>query len=658
MCLTEGNEILVTISRDPKSIVTVSRQYRMVKPRPVMGGAGPQIDIIGIYDAPKFTSECGREAYSGSSESVLQQLAAKCKLQYDGPSSVVKRSLNDNQVWINTVKTRAAFAQHYVARHGYIDNHSAMVACLTSMGILKYRNLSDVIEKPVASIKYAFVVNTNFKDDSKIIYNVIQAREMSNAGVANITGNYGSTKVIPNLEGEHQINSEVQVKTSGKFLPINDKVYKTIDRSKLEYGYIDCGNVHPNFEKAHYQNLKLLSLFSERQSILVRDVTEVQLLDPVLLIQSNNETFETARASDIYIVVGKTIAVCGGSDYYERLELVRMTLTELGDGTLKGMEPTSIRESTAPDVIINSGSTNVQDMQPVAKSIDETMKPAEEEAQELVANSSSYVNSASNALPQAGVMASNMDAFDNDPQKSLNMLQRSMAGLRAFADSMSSMKDKYETVKYAAEDAKYTLESDGMSPIAKAAAFARPGGIVQSFSASMGMLNSTRMVADLYGRIADKVASSRGYIESNVGGGAVIDEFLYHSSIASDSSSQGFGSAAGLWNDMVGVSNDSTIPFDTSGYGENTNQWGSMISGSLIAADNARSPYRSNLDNLRDVEGLMALRDDNGSNSWVDPSSASSLSFSRPSNIVDHFNESVTSINYSSRQLAEGPYNY
>jgi hypothetical protein len=357
--LTEANSIVVTVGKSPKDVRTVTRQYRLFKPVSKDQANNPSIKAICIYDAPKFISESTHKSYRGLSSEVLRQIANDCRLGYSGPEEFNGKTPKDRQLWMSVSKNLASFVKD-VAKHGFIDNHSAMAVALTSLGELRYRNVMDVIETPIDSIKHSFLHNvpTSSFDKDRIYYQVRQVRDRSNAGLMNNWQNYGSTLIVPSLTGVNKRLEKVDVLTTAGFLPINDQVSKTIGRAKVDYGLLDCGNTHANYSQALYQNLRQLGLFSESLSILTYDVTDVQLFDVVIYRQADAVMSLPAKNSDIYLVVGKSVYVKAGISYAERIELARMSLTIEGESTLKTsisvQNPTSSIAAVIADVVLDS----------------------------------------------------------------------------------------------------------------------------------------------------------------------------------------------------------------------------------------------------------------------------------------------------------------
>jgi hypothetical protein len=358
--ITEGNEVEISLARSHKDNTVRPRKYRVFSVSRGNQAFNPTMDIVCIVNSPKYISKSSIESYKGSSETVLNQLATKCGLTFSGQSSLDGRTPNDSQTWLNVCRNRATFAQD-VVKHGWIDPHSGMSASVTSYGELRYRDLIALINTPIDKIQYVFMHSAPLSstDNNRKLYFVKEARDRSSAGVMTSWQNYGSTRVQNKLTGDVDAHKELAVKMPGSYLPINSSVSGQIDRSRIEYAPLDCGNVHNNYEVAQYQNTKLNALFTEKMSLLMDSVTEVQLYDVIIYRQEDADLRQPVKNTDIYIVLGKTYAISGGVHYAERIELARMSLTMSGSTSLEKPGNFASERSMIPDVTVNAGSTGV-----------------------------------------------------------------------------------------------------------------------------------------------------------------------------------------------------------------------------------------------------------------------------------------------------------
>lgn len=355
--LTDGNKFSITIGKSMSDKNCKPRKYRLFGKKPINRAENPQMLIVGIVDAPNLVYAKPIEAYKGTSDAVLKQIADKAGLQYSGPGSCNGATMNDNQVWRNSGKNRGVFAQD-IARRGWMSPKSGMGMSITSAGEMRYRNLVDVINTPLPKIQFVFSHNApkSDEDDSKKFYLVKFANDHSSAGVTSGWQNYGSVRTQPCLSGEDKKSDKMEVAVPGKYVAVNQEIADMVGKVRRDVAPVDMGNVHDNYEKAQFQNLKVLALFSQKMSLMVEQVTDVQLYDPVIYKQANADPTEPVSTTDVYIVVGKTICIKAGTFYAERIEIARLSINMKGTTQLKQCgsgAAENIDQQSMPDVKID-----------------------------------------------------------------------------------------------------------------------------------------------------------------------------------------------------------------------------------------------------------------------------------------------------------------
>jgi hypothetical protein len=359
--LTDGNKISIVIAKSINDNKVAVRKYRLFAHKASDNPLNPVMTLVGILDAPKFTTSSVIEAYEGTSDDVLRTVAANGGLTYSGLKEFNGVTAGDSQVWRNVGKNRAVFVQE-IARRGWVNNRSGMMCCPTSYGELRYRNLMDVINSKLDKVKFALLHNAlnSDTDKNRKCYVVRQAKDHSAAGIMASWTNYGSTRTQPTLDGDGKSLTSMEVKLPGSFLAINKEISDMVGRARRDIAPVDRGNVHEKHEEAVYQNIKALALFSQKMSLLTEEVTELQLLDPVIYRQEDADFTKPVSNSDIYIVVGKTIVIRAGAFYGERIEIERFSLTMKGTADLKMPGTTPSEKGMLPDVTINKQASDTQ----------------------------------------------------------------------------------------------------------------------------------------------------------------------------------------------------------------------------------------------------------------------------------------------------------
>lgn len=438
---SDGNLIELNIAKSPTDAQASPRKYRIYSTHYSNAYTGPLVTIVGILDAPKYIAAAKREAFKGNSSEALAAVANDSGLTYDGPQNFNGKVPKDQQTWLNVCKNRAMFVLE-TSRRGWIDEHSCMAAIVTSYGVLRYRNLSDVINEKADKIKYAFLYNcvASSEEKQKKVYNVRETMDRSSSGFAAHWQNYGSKRVINKLDGTPDKVDQLQVITPGSYLSLNSEVKKDVQKARFDYAPIDCGNTHDKFEHAVYQNIKLLALFSEKISVLVDVVTDVQLFDPVIYRQADINEQKQIKTSDIYIVIGKVVQLSGGVFYHERLELARMSLTMKGSANLASPANTASEKSMIPDVQVDRNSAPAPVSLPTAQKLDGMTKEVQQQNFGLDVVRTAAVPAMTDVQSGVSQVKSAVDSGDD------TLIKSSVSSLRTQVQSANSQLTSLRTI--------------------------------------------------------------------------------------------------------------------------------------------------------------------------------------------------------------------
>lgn len=620
--LVDGNQLSVTVGKQEANVSTVTRQYRLFGSRAPSTPVGSIIKIVGIYDAPAFTMSNARESFQGSSSQVLQEIAQLCKLEFDGPS--VKT--DDAQTWLNICKTRSAFVQD-IARRGYIDPHSAMACTLTSLGVLKYKNLAEVIEQ---TPKFSILHNVLPGGDKGSVYLVKQARDSSTSGMVNSWQNYGSTKIIHSLTGTNEVEDKLEVKTSGKYLAINQQVADTVHMSRVDYAPLDCSNVHAKYERALYQNVRLLSLFCERQSILVTECTDVQLFDTVYYRQADADLMKPAEQSDIYIVVGKSVFVKGGQSYAERLELIRMSVTNKGAAPLATQDPTSLRENVLPESYVNptistalSTATTIAKLAQMFSSMTSPVSMAFA-GLGMLSNFSGSSSLQLNSL--VGLMGSGLG---NSANKSITALQMVNTPSGHLSSTLTNLAGNYSSID---QNLALILQQISTLPqvdqqrilsagLLKASLF-NPNGVILSLASAFPMLKTVAQVSSVYSSVQQNVNRNSEYLtNANPSAAQHIQTYNEHADNIATQYSSLCTSTNNIWNKCVSIANGQPVPNDLYNYTDHTEVLDNLANQSLTVPPGGRNKVMPVITTANNIADLLQRTDNRRNLLWMYPPS-------------------------------------
>lgn len=566
LALTDGNELLITVGKTPNDVNTQSRQFRVFGIRQMPTASGPRMQVIGIYDAPGFLTGSVRESFKGTTGDVLRLVAEKCKLEYHGPEEFNGRKTDDNQVWMNIAKSRAMFVQQ-TTRHGYMDQHSVMFAVLTSLGHLRYLNLNDVIETPQEKIKRMFVHNT-YEDAEKqgiITYTVAQAKTRSSAGLMNTWQNYGSTRIEHKLDGEQASHDKVEVKTSANYLAINDTVKRTVERSRIEYSPLDCGNTHKNFNKALYQNVKMLGLFTEHVSVLTFDVTDLQPLDMVMYRQADADPKVAVSNSDIYMVIGKTIVVKSGH-YAERIELVRHNITEKGAAEL-ATATNQTADSVIPNSVIDPTSHIGATSLPNAQSLGALTLPTQASMNRMTGSLPDMRRAAGFAVPNLKGISSCLRAAQKGILPAAQLvgnLRASINSLKHYADLGQQFSDQ---MKYSAQNLKVlgdSMRAKNLSSSLCSTLLYQKNGIMNSYAQGIGGVKQQMQMGSTVYPISLGLDRHMSEIEKIAGGRQAVEQFQEQANRITGIANSSRRSCASIWNESLSCLSGTRVPPNSS----------------------------------------------------------------------------------------------
>jgi len=619
--LTDGNSLTVTTGKTPEDVSTVTRQYRVFGVRQQISPAGPQIKVVGIYDAPAFTTANVREGLKGTTDQVMQKIAEICQLEYDGPSITT----NDSQVWLNICRNRATFVKD-LARHGYIDPYSAMDCIVTSLGVLKYKNLADLIDDPPTYTLFHNVPPGGIKGKA---YIVKQAKDSSTSGMMNSWQNYGSTKVIHSLDGAQTVEDKLEVKTSGKYLILNQQVSDTVGMSRVETSPLDCSNVHSKYERAYYQNIRLLGLFCEKVSVLITEATDIQLYDTIYYRQADADLMKAAEPSDIYLVVGKSVFVKGSQSYAERLEICRMTVTNKGAAALATQDPASLREAVIPTSYVNPTIQTALTSVPLVSLITQLFAALTGHTNSAYANMGQlggFTNSASLQLNSlVNLMAGG--GIENSADKALTALKLVNTPSGYLSSTTSALASNYSNIEQQLDAITSQIgdlpqaqqDTINRAGLQKASLF-NPGGAVTSLALALPMLKSLATVSSLYASVQQGLNThSSALINLDPSAGPAIDEYNSHADNIAIQYSGLSTSTNNIWNKVIGITNGQPVPKDLYNYADNASVLNELSQTTLAVPQGQMSKVTPVTSTVNTMAGMFQTRDVNGRLLWMYP---------------------------------------
>lgn len=622
--LTDGNSLVITVGKNPNDVGTCTRQYRLFAAKRFPSPAGPTIVVVGIYDAPEFITANVSEGFSGPSTEVMADIATKCKLYYDGPDS----ETDDSQTWLNVCRNRASFVQD-VTRHGYVDEYSAMSFVLTSLGVLKYKNMMTEVEKVP---KYTLYYNTPPGESNTTDYYVKQGKNTSTSGVVNSWQNYGSTKVVHSLSGTQVLENKVDVKTTGSFLAINSQVAGTVNTARIECSPLDCSNVSSKYERALYQNIRMLALFCDKQSVLLTDVSDIQLFDVVYYRQADSDIKTPSEACDIYIVVGKTVFVKGSSVYAERLEIARMTVSNPGASALTTQDPATLRDSVIPASVINPTILTAASTIGLIKLVTQMFQPIGQYTGSAFGNISQLgMQSSSMSSPLgliAGIISSPGGIAANIPAV-LTLLPDLAAGSSALSTTSGRLAGNY--INIAGSIGSVGQQVEGL-PVSQQNQISSGGLLTASLVNNSGLFNALALGLPALSQLSQlsaitqlvntELSNNSGLLVASgpMGTQGLIDSFNANSVNINSNYSSMDTSVTDSWNNGVSISNNQPIPSNLAPYSNHSSTFQALTTFATAVPTNQVGSINSIVDTTNELAVVVAGQDSNRDLNWA-PSS-------------------------------------
>lgn len=327
------------------------RVFGWTRPR---NASGKVLHVVCIYDAPKFGAGSYAESFEGTSANVMQQMAERSSLLFEGPA----KPTVDTQIWMNLNTTRLGFSED-LAMRGYVDDTSCMARCVRMDGTLVYKDLMALLKE---TPKQTLVHNKDGAGATGTSVDVRTAKDTSVSGLFTHFVNYGH-KLFGHAFADETSAMAIEtmdVSAPAAGVPINTDILAQLKErgARVSYSGLDPGtgpedgyNIHEHYERAYYQNVRLLSMFSERLVALTDSATDIKSFTSIDFQQgSDAKGSGTPAPNDVagrYIVGGKTIMIKGGKKYAEILYLYRPFLSEAGNPAGSSQPKTKVNASAS-----------------------------------------------------------------------------------------------------------------------------------------------------------------------------------------------------------------------------------------------------------------------------------------------------------------------
>ena len=308
--IQDGTQITITILRSGSVIQSIPFRVFSFTADKQMGTITYTINAY--YNAVKYLMSIVDHSYTGTSASVIQQIASTCGLT----ASI--NATNDHQLWTPNLHSYAAFAR-YISRRGYINTTSCMALGLNTLGMLIYR---DIMSSPPLGTIYA----NQFIERDKLgtyDYNCVSFNTSNTMGLNNATGGYSTYTVGQSLLYDSKKVTTVSVKNNVKSPAINDAIKAQIGRQRVNHMPIDAGNCHSMYLEAYNQNKRLSKLFTVNLEVVLYEPCAISLCGAFNLVAIDEKGNIDVGESGTYTVTDRIIYI-ENSRYYEKLLACRI----------------------------------------------------------------------------------------------------------------------------------------------------------------------------------------------------------------------------------------------------------------------------------------------------------------------------------------------
>jgi hypothetical protein len=166
---------------------------------------------------------------------------------------------------------------------------------------------------------------------------VIDAKYLTGSGFGNSIGGYKHL-VRPQLIHEYRDSiQDLQVQRKTQNFQLNKEVKGMLSKSRMDFGNVDAGNVHRNWDKARYQNIRTAMLYSMGIELMIdqRTPLDLDLFSPITYKPYdppvNGNATATQQWSCVYYVTAKAVYIEMGN-FYEKFQAYTTGINTDPDG--------------------------------------------------------------------------------------------------------------------------------------------------------------------------------------------------------------------------------------------------------------------------------------------------------------------------------------
>ena len=284
-----------------------------------------KVVLYGILNFLPYWQDRSPIAISGSSNDTIKTIMQNYGIKYKGTKTY------DNMIWHNFGKSRADFVKD-ITNRSFVKDGSCMLSFFRYDGTFNLINVNSFKD-----VDYTLVNTGSTVDDDKSYY-FTDINYRYNAGINDFTYTY-KTKSYQhsfmknndaieidnnnkNTKLQDKENNLIKLtKTFAEIPNINEDDYSNINVCNNFIDSINVGNVHQNWTKAYYQNMRYRSMFNIYCEVYLPYISQIDIGDKVeIKIDSGNKDISNAYGFNYWFVEAKTLGL-SVNQYTEKLLL-------------------------------------------------------------------------------------------------------------------------------------------------------------------------------------------------------------------------------------------------------------------------------------------------------------------------------------------------
>lgn len=291
----DGSLIEISMGRHQDALDTY--RFRMVgAPRTsfVLDRSGKQRAVVlyeAIWDAPRLYYETANFSFKGTSSEAINAAATEL-----GLDTIVDASLGDSMPWISGQSRWSAFLARVASRGWFGEENAASPVCIGLDGVLRYVDLARIAKIPPTHTFYYMTPPPPVgSEDALNAHNAYYLTREDKVAVSTALTGYTATTKYFDRNGSLVSHDKANVTRQSNQMNMSADIHAAIKIGAQRVRPMLSPNVHPEYERALYQNARYQSTYNSVVNVLLLDRTVgLSLLTPAAVLS----TFYSAGSSD------------------------------------------------------------------------------------------------------------------------------------------------------------------------------------------------------------------------------------------------------------------------------------------------------------------------------------------------------------------------